>query len=373
MTAMKVAQSCTRGSCAHGPAMSAWLALALIPTVSLADVGAAKTFASGLHNPRGLAFAPNGALYVAEAGMGGPGPCLPSPSAPVLRCYGETGALAVIDAQGQVRRVARGLPSMALPNGTAEGGPVDVSFSGMAAQVVIGWGGNPEQREQAGPHGHLFGTLLQITPSGQHKLVADVAATEVTLNPDEGAIDSNPYGILAQPGRRIVADAGANALFEVAANRRVRTFAVPGEPGQQTVPTSVTEGPDGALYVGLLTGGPFFRAAARVLRISSDGQDITTFLSGLTAVVDVTFDTAGSLYALEIAKGFPTGTPPTPGLGQGRLVRKCANAATFEVLLDGLTFAAGVAIGPDGAVYLTNKSTSATAGEVLRLQPAACQ
>src|SRR6266540_1196878 len=37
------------------------------------------TVATGLDNPRGLGFAPNGALYVAEAGRGGDGPCFPGP------------------------------------------------------------------------------------------------------------------------------------------------------------------------------------------------------------------------------------------------------------------------------------------------------
>ena len=43
---------------------------------------------SGLDNPRGLAFGPEGGLYVAEAGRGGPGPpCADDPRpAPVCRC-----------------------------------------------------------------------------------------------------------------------------------------------------------------------------------------------------------------------------------------------------------------------------------------------
>jgi sugar lactone lactonase YvrE len=350
------------------------LGLSLVPMALSADVGNAKTIASGLANPRGIGFAPNGALYVAEAGRGGPGPCIPSPVFPnPPRCYGETGALTRILPDGGLKRVVTGLPSLVLGNGTVEGGATDVSFLGAAPTVVIGLGGDPRTVRAALPaKAALLGTMLHATPSGVYKVVADVAAYEVANNPAGGTVDSNPYSVLAQPGRRIVADAGGNSIIEVLANGSTQTFAVAGAPGAQTVPTSVAEGPDGAIYVGQLTGFPFFRGAASVLRISSDGGSISTFASGFTAIVDITFDTGGALYVLEVASGqvapFP---PPNPGLGIGRLKRKCPGAGPV-VLLDGLTFPSGVAIGPDGAAYLTNFGTSASAGEVLRLPVTPC-
>lgn len=361
--------------------VSAVLAAAVLaPASVLADVGAATTIASGLANPRGLNFAPNGDLYVAESGAGGTGACTFSPPAPAVnRCYGETGAVSRVLPEGGFERVVTGLPSLAQGNGTAEGGPVDVSFVGTSFYVTMSWGGDPALRSALGPKANLFGTLLHATPSGSYKGLADVAQHEVAKNPAGGRVDSNPYGTVALPGRRVVADAGANALIEVMANGRTRTFAlppylpnIPPIPGpREPVPTSVAEGPDGALYVGLLTSFPFWRGSASVLRVSSDGSSITPFVTGLTAVVDVTFDTGGALYILEVASGqfgFPLFRP---GLGIGQLLRKCPGGDPV-VLLGGLTFPSGVAIGPDGAAYLTNFGTSATMGEVLRLQVTPC-
>jgi sugar lactone lactonase YvrE len=364
----------------HLPAVGCAFALSAFALPSLAqDV---ERIATGLSNPRGLNFAANGALYVAENGRGGPGPCIPSPAAPppAMRCYGETGSIARIDshAPSGFTRVVTGLPSMVLPNGNAEGGPADISFHGMIAFVTMSIGGDPQLVRAALPAGgQLFGTMLRVRPNGRWEVFSDVAAHEVQFNPYGGPIDTNPYGLLAQAGRRVVADAGANALIEVRNHGRTRTLAVlgPVQPNNRDpVPTAVAEGPDGALYVSQLTGFPFFQGTSSVLRVESDGSSTEIYASGFTAAVDIAVDCDGALYVLETASGhvgpFPP-PPPNPGLGAGRLVRQCPGAAP-EVLLGSLTFPGGVALGPDGAVYLTNFGTSAAAGEVLKLTVAPC-
>jgi hypothetical protein len=289
-----------------------------------------EVIAEGLDNPRGLAFAPSGQLYVAEAGSGGSGACRPSPDGqPVEVCYGETGALTRIDPTGKKppRRVLRNLPSMAQAGGfAAQSGPVDVQFSGSNAFIVMGWGGHPDLRAGIGPKSRLFGTLLLATPNDLVFPVTDIADNERRHNPAGETVDSNPYGVLVLSGKRIVADAGANALvasgsMDLLQPFRDRTFAVlaPTAFGTQPVPTTVAKGPGGDVFVGLLTGAPFFRGSSTIYRVPRSGGEATPYLTGLTAVVDITFDENGTLYIVEIASGLVPGPGADPGVGNGRL------------------------------------------------------
>jgi glucose/arabinose dehydrogenase len=314
-------------------------------------------------------------LYVAEAGSGGNGTCIPAPDNPnQQRCYGETGALTRIDPTGATApvRVVKDLPSMAAPGGfAASSGPVDVSFFGMNAFVLMGWGGNPGLRANAGAKSSLFGTLLRVLPNGSYRSVDDVSQHELVANPAGGPIDSNPYGVAALPGRQVVADAGANAVLEVrgySSAEGVKTLAVLPRTGfgVEPVPTSVTEGPDGYLYVSQLTGAPFFRGSASIFRIAPNGGPAEVYVAGLTAVVDMAFSPDGTLYILEIASGLVPGPGANPGVGAGRLLRKPVAGAP-EVVLDHLVFPAGVAVGPDGSVYLTNFGVFPSTGQVLRV------
>jgi sugar lactone lactonase YvrE len=361
-------------------AMLALFALVNALAIASAHAGAPNVdvIASGLNNPRGLGIAANGDLYVAEAGSGGTGKCRPSPDGqPVEVCYGETGAITRIDLDGKraPRRVVASLPSMAAAGGfAAASGPVDIQFHGSTAFVVMGWGGDPALRPGIGEKSRLFGTVLLVTPEGQYFPVADISANEGRHNPAGGRVDTNPYGILALANRRIVADAGSNALVEsrsmdLLQPKRERTFAVlpPTAFGTEAVPTSVTKGPDGDFYVGQLTGAPFFQGASTIYRIPRQGGSATPYITGLTAVVDMAFDRDGTLYIVEIASGFVPGPGADPGVGNGRLLRKPTNGA-MEVVLDGLVFPAGVAVGRDGTVYLTNFGIFPGGGEVLRVK-----
>lgn len=312
---------------------------------------------SGLENPRGLAFAPDGSLHVVEAGRGGTTCALHRNQ---RMCFGLTGALTRLR-DGAQERVAVGFPSYISPGGEVTGAH-DVSFLGLGgAYVTVGYGGDPDQRGVFGPHGQLLGTLLHVAASGQWRPVADVAAHERRENPAGDRIDANPYGLLAEPGARLVCDAGANALIEVGANGDTTTVATfPSRPSRSTdaVPTAVVKGPDGAYYVSELTGVPFAAGAASVYRVVH-GEPAQIHVAGLKTVIDLEFGLDGSLYVLQYATG------PVFFAGPGEIVRIAPNGDR-TVVITNLQAPTSLVVGPDGALYVTNRGTSIGAGEVLR-------
>jgi sugar lactone lactonase YvrE len=329
----------------------------------LAAQSAVTVVMSGLDNPRGLAFAPDGALYVAEAGRGGDGPSLVARGETLF--YGPTGAVSRFW-RGQQQRVVRGLPSLAVASGMAATGPHDVSPDGRGGLYVsVGLGfADPSRRVELGDVAARLGQLLYVSPNGDVFPIADVARHEARENPAGGPIDSNPYGVIADAGSRTMTDAGSNALLNVTTNGGVWTIATfPSRPARSTdsVPTSVAIGPDGAYYVGELTGIPFAVGAARVYRVVL-GRDPEVFLEGFTAILDLTFGPDRSLYVLQHASG--------PGLtGSGALIRVAPNGTRTTVASAGLVSPTSVAVGPDGALYVSNRGIFPGTGEVLRIVP----
>ena len=344
-----------------------------IPALGLA-ASSPQPVMTGLDNPRGLAWGPEGGLYVAEAGRGGSGVCVPAPDAPppAARCYGATGAISRLW-HGVQERVVAGLPSVAfLPAGDTAAGPQHVSFQGRGGLfVTIGCSCN-----KATPTGALldslgFGYLLQVSASGNTKQVADVARYEAGANPDGGLIDSNPYGLLALPGHRLVTDAGGNSLLDVSANGGVTTVTtfpkapVPGPAGpRDAVPTNVVDGPDGAYYVSTLTGFPFTAGTASVYRVVP-GQAPTLYAWNLTALTDLAFGPDGSLYVLQHGLAIPF-----PFAGPGAIWRVSPGGGGTPTLVAGdLPRATGLVVGADGALYVSVNGASAGIGAVWRIEP----
>ena len=267
---------------------------------------------------------------------------------------------------GHQRRVVAELPSIAGEDGTQALGPSDIAlrrFGG--AYITVGLGADPAARAQLGDIGAGLGKLYKLSRFGGVREVADIAAFEAAENPDGFVPDSNPNSVLVRHGRPIVVvDAGGNDVLRVRRNGAISTIAVfPVEEGvPQPVPTAVVAGPDGALYVSQLVGFPFPVGAARIFRIVP-GSEPEVFADGLTNVTDLAFGPDGSLYVVEIAaNGLLSGDPT------GALIRIGPDGSRETIASDGLEAPYGVAVDRKGDVFVSNRSVTPGAGEVLRFR-----
>jgi DNA-binding beta-propeller fold protein YncE len=389
--------------------LAALLILTMLPAVSAAN--GPVPVATGLDNPRGITVGADGAVYVAESGRGGPDIVEAMfEGQPIVACLGDTGGVTRIDRKGGVSRIVD-LPSFAeafdpdgpgplAPTcdeqaiGVAATGPTNVALLGRGTlAVTMGLGGDEAVRDAIDP---MFGTLVRVLPNGNHSIMADLVAYEQANDPDGGVPDSNPYGVAIAPdGSRLVADAGGNDLLRVHQNGTISTVAVWAEPilgaftrpscfdqlppefqaffppdgtiiPAQAVTTSVEIGPDGAYYVGILTGFPFARDAADVFRVDPSTGAVTNFTDelDLSYITGIGFGPDGALYVSEFTQAGLLDAEicgdQTPGA-----VWKIAGGAKTKVVDAPLP--TDVAVAADGSVYVTVFSILPGAGQVWKI------
>jgi hypothetical protein len=357
-------------------------------------VSAREVVADGLDEPYKLSFSADGDLYVAEAGRGGTEPCFDPPPGPdgdpAPRCLGATGAVTkVVGGDGAQTRALRGLPSIS--DGEETVGPTDVVMADDGSLLVtIGLGGNVNTRAAYGPGGAGLGTVMRgVTDGSPATVFADLAAFEAEEDPDaeqpdaegvgEGG-DSNPFGSELVDGTLYVVDAGGNTLLRVGAEETELVSLFPFEttpappflgapPGTmipyQPVPTSVAQGPDGALRVGELTGFPFPVGGADVYRVPSSGEEVVEE-SGFTHIMDVAYDDDGNLYVAQLSRRSLLEGPPVPAIVQVR------PDGSRKTLLDAGQLGGaptGIAVGPDGQLYVSLGLAGAGNGQVVRFDP----
>jgi hypothetical protein len=351
------------------------------------------TVASGLNSPRHLTVGPDGALYVAEAGTGGPASgagsnCVAATNEAHIatqNCLGTTGSIARVTLGGAVSTVLSGLPSVvteaAGPIPAEYAGPSAVSYTGgklnVTTQVVSL---NPNGTNQFGAAGTTLGSLLTAAPNSaastwsvSANLAAFAAANPQTASslgtsPGESATDSDPYGVTPYQGGFAVVDAAANALRWVSPTGTISTLAsFPAQAdGSQSVPTSVAVGPDGALYVGELVGvsttGTSAPGSAVVYRVTP-GSAPTVYATGFSAITDVAFDRAGRLLVLEYDIDGLLDQSGAPGA----VIRVAANGTQTTLASVGLNEPTGMAVGTDGSIYVTDDGDVAGQGSIVRI------
>lgn len=256
-----------------------------------------STVAGGLDGPRQLSDYEGNRLVVAES---------------------DTGEVSSVDLRnGRVRTLLTGL-------GNAQG----VDAANGRLYVAVG-------EEMGPPTGGPRTALIEAKPNGRIVRSFDLLQYERANNPDgqvqetgpEADTLSNPFAVLAQRNRVLVSDAGANAVLSVDLRRgTISTFFVPptvtdtpecenapnngGTFGCDSVPTEITEGPNGLIYVGTL--GSEQPGAARVYVLTPSGK-VVHVIKGLTGITGVAVDHRGTVYTSEVFEGAPAG-PPGPGL-----------------------------------------------------------
>lgn len=347
----------------------------------------------GLDSPRGLAIAADGTIYVAESGKGGTDPCIEHPELGHL-CFGPTSGISKVS-DGTATRIVDGILSAITARGETFGASaVAVADDGTVWYTVGGPAAGAAETRAKIAGGEGVGQLYKIGADGTSTStsVADFAAFESANNPDakqpgNELPDSNINGLALTAGGPVVADAGGNDLLMVDDKGAISVLAVfpvtfqaaPPDPAasmasgatppmipMDPVPTSVAVDKDGAYYVGLLTGFPFPKGGASVMKVVA-GQDPTPYATGLTNVMGVAFAPDGSLYVVEISEN---GLLSETGLPQGALLKVPAGGGTPELVSSGLPMPGGIAVAADGTVYVSTCAVCPGGGGIASYTPA---
>ena len=305
---------------------------------------------SGFDNPRQLSVTPDGDLLVASAGRGGPN-CYHG------MCIGATGSVERIwtgSAHPQSRVMMRGLLS-----GAGKDGSFAVGSDGASKQLrgpyysIITYA--PPDVIPGGLPGYQAGKLMAKAGKGKLHVVANISKYEVKHDPDGEGVDSNPYSVLALQKKILVADAAGDDILAVRGGK-VSLWVLMPEYGKKidAVPTVVTKGNDGFIYIGELHSE--IPGAAKVWKLDRQGNLLRSW-GHFTTVTGVARAADGTLYVSEL-EGGNCSFKQIPKCFPGRVVRISPNG---DRSYRKVPFPAGIVV-THGRVYVAAFSISPGTG-----------